>query len=480
MWFAPDDSAADDSIWSSPRFWFKVMVALVLLMAAGVYWEVRFGNPRRRQSEEAHYLSIARRQAGEGQMEQARFSAALVLKVNPANAEACSIVAQATEKANSPDALLWHRRAVQLAPTIENRLNLADYLVQREAPPCAECGALLAGIPEQDRAGLPFHLVSARRALRVGDVFEAEQHFRQAVALEPGRLLHQLNLANALLASGSAAKASEARALLDALGSGSVYGAHALRSLIQDALNRVDLEASLRYSQRLLARKDATLADRLTQVDIQQHLQDEEWRVRLAEVQKEAQADAVSVHRVAVWMIEHRQAEAVSAWIRHLSPALQRAQPVPQAVAMSYAQRGDWAGLERWIALEQWGQQECLRLLYLWRAQRAQNSTSAAEQTGAKVMQLASSKPELLALVGEVSRCWGWTSEAEAALWAIAKRFPEHAWALDQLEKLYQERADGKGESEVKRFRAAREEGPGSGEAAPASQPKTPSSKKPL
>src|SRR5579859_473832 len=113
--------------------------AALLLLIAGLCRAL----PRYRQYKQSRGMRQARGFLAAGDFANASVSARRVLQVNPRNVEACGFMARLAQLARSPSAIDWHRRIVEIDPTIGNRLELAACALRFEHLPCPLAAATL-------------------------------------------------------------------------------------------------------------------------------------------------------------------------------------------------------------------------------------------------------------------------------------------------------------------------------------------------
>src|SRR5262249_39146802 len=105
--------------------------------------------------------------------------------------------------------------------------------------------------------------------------------------------------------------------------------------------------------------------------------------------------------------------------------------PLPAVKADCYIALRDWPGLEQYLTRQRWDDQEHLRLALLTRALREQNRREMAGAHWQRAMTAAGNRVQRLAGLAQLATSWGWTADADDALWAIVRRAPwsNFAWA---------------------------------------------------
>src|ERR1043166_7109209 len=203
-----------------------------------------------------------------GRYQEAMLTAQQILAANPTNLEACRVMADLTERGKDPSTLVWRRQVAQLSPTLENRLTLAAAALLFERPPFPLARQTLEGIQTDRLETAAYHAIAAQLALKLNRVNDAETHFQEAIKLEPQKESYQLNLAVLRLQSLDPTVMAEARATLERLTASPRLGPFALRELVNDSLEKKDLERAQQFSERLLPRPEARFGDRVQHLDI--------------------------------------------------------------------------------------------------------------------------------------------------------------------------------------------------------------------
>src|ERR1017187_1178888 len=103
----------------------KKAILATLIIAIGCLGLWFFGRTPYRHYQEQRAIEQARKALAKGDYRNASLSARQTLQVNPANLEACQLMADLAEKSRSPYILDWRRRIVEVNPTIQNKLLLA-------------------------------------------------------------------------------------------------------------------------------------------------------------------------------------------------------------------------------------------------------------------------------------------------------------------------------------------------------------------
>lgn len=426
-----NDEFDDDEQQARKRWIIGVSVVAGLLALAVAAWLAR---PLYRHYKEVRSLKQARAFLQKGDLRNGHLSLRAALAANAANLDATRLMADLYAEAQSPMAVGWWRRVVELAPTVENRVLFAATALRVEKPPfpivTQTLDELKKGGAETNTA---YHLVASQLALRLNRLEDAATHLGAAAKLEPTNRLHQLNLATLRLRDAESAAAAQARQELVTLVSDSALGEHALRSLIADGLVRRHFDEAEQFSKQLLALPQARFDDRLQHLTVLDAAGSPQTNAWIAQLQQEAATNVSKAILTAGWLTSHGQARPALAWLAQLDPKIRSATPLPLVEADCYLALKDWPGLERFLADQYWEDQEPLRLALLTRSLREQNRREMAEMHWRRALGGAGVKGESLGAVAQMTASWGWAAESEEALWALVKRAPWQDWAWQML-----------------------------------------------
>ena len=151
------------------------------------------------------------------------------------------ILAEATEKQNSEETVSWRAQIARLQPdNIDSQLSLASAALRFGQIDLARKTLERVAPRAQDRA--QFHVVAGWLARAEGNLAEQEQQFDIAVNKDPKNDLYQFNLAALQIRSQDPEKSQQARVNLEHLTQVSQFRSGALRALLNDAVDRNDLQ----------------------------------------------------------------------------------------------------------------------------------------------------------------------------------------------------------------------------------------------
>lgn len=437
----------------------KLITGAALLVALGL--SLVWGWPRYQRHRQDQTLRQARAFIAAGDFANASLSVRQVLYGAPAHLQACRIMVELAEIARSPAALSWQERVVEISPTLPERLRLARAALLWQAPPCSLAAQTLRELESPCGNLAEFHVLSAELALKLNRVDEAALQFGQASRLEPTNAFVRFNATVLQLQSTNQARVAAARDLLEDLGTNRDLKLPALRWRIAELLRQNKPAVAAALSHELLADTRAGLGDRLQRLTLLQLARDPGLTAELRAIQALAGTNSVELHRIADWMANHGLAAEAMLWLSRFDEGIRRAQPVSLALANVYAAQRDWAGLERWLAGQEWQELEFLRRALLAQAAAGQHDQRASEvqwraALDATHRQLAALN-FLLGLAAESGR------DTEDVLWEIGRRFPTQDWALRELEQKYLGTGNTRGLNKVYRALANGRGGAGGG-----------------
>ena len=200
-----------------------VLAALLVVVALGIW----LGLPAYRASKEKKFAAQAMEALVKGENRQALLNAQQVMVLNSNNVTACRVLAELSDLARSPNALVWRRRVAEIEPTRSNKLMFASAALRYEQPPFPLAVQTLAELGDGSN-DVAFQLVSAQLALKQNRIADGEKHLQQAIRLEPANESHRINLGVIRLESRDAAVSAVARAELEQR----TGNAQALRALL--------------------------------------------------------------------------------------------------------------------------------------------------------------------------------------------------------------------------------------------------------
>jgi hypothetical protein len=374
----------------------------------------------------------------EQKFDEASRMAREVVKVRPDSVPAYYILAEATEKQNLEETVLWRAQIARLLPNdLDSQLNLASAALRFGQIDRAR--QALDRVPSTDRDRAAFHVVAGWLARAQGNLVEQEKQFAAAVKREPDNDLYQFNLAVLQIHSPDAGESTAARETLERLSKIMPFRTSALRALLNDAVARKDLAAADNFAEQLQMSPEVTFVDYLLCLNFYRKLDEKKFRLLLDRVKPFATHDSSDLSSLMNWMNENGLAADVAKWVAKLPPEKLTSPPVSVAVADAYATVKNWSRLKRWTRSGPWGDAEYLRLAY--HAIATRRSQQGAEDEFRALWfsaeQAANERPERELDLARLASKSDLEAESERLWLRVANNPPMRREALDALRQLY-------------------------------------------
>ncbi|HUE40597.1 MAG TPA: tetratricopeptide repeat protein [Chthoniobacterales bacterium] len=410
------------------------VIALVLIVVFGTYGSKLYTGWR-----ESRLLKRASEMLEKKDFIDANRLAREVLELHHDSLPAFYILADATEKQNSEETVSWRAQIARLQPeNIDAQLNLASAALRFGQIDLARKTLEKIGPRAQDRAA--FYVVAGWLSRAEGNGAEQEQNFDIAVQKDPKNDLYQFNLAAIRIHSPDPTKNTQARETLDRLTQVPEFRSGALRALLNDAVDRKDLETADRFAQQLQMSSDVTFSDYLLCLNFYRKLDSKKFDALLEKVKPVAALNSTDLALLMDWMNENGMASEVIKWMEKL-PADATDHPPPAiAVAASFAELRNWSRLRRWTRSESWGNDDYLRLAYQgFAARQARQSSADAEfdTLWREALHVASDHPDHELKLARLASKWNLAIESEELWSRLSRNPPARREALDALYKLY-------------------------------------------
>jgi len=357
------------------------------------------------------------------------------LERNRNNLEAVRMMGDFAEVSQSPDAVYWRTRLVDLQPeSVTNRILLARLAVMQRDFAVAK--KAIDGIRPADRT-LPDALnVTGAFAVATGQFQEAEATFEAATKLQPANPVPRLNLAIIRIQRKDPQLAAEARQTLESLRTNPAVRSDALRHLTLDATRRTNHSRASVLARELARETNASFNDRVLELDVLRAGQSAQLRPTLLTLQREVATNAAAAFGLGRWMMSGTTPTEAHAWLQTLSPQIRTNLPVTMVVADTFLATSNWTALESWVGKQQWGEMDYLRLVFSTRALRELNLGNAAKAEWSKTMKAAEGRLERLVALQRLVVVWNWPVELEEILWLMVSRFPAEKGAVQSLSTL--------------------------------------------
>ena len=425
-----------------PQSWSARLGLLVTAATVFVVLDVLFLHYSSRLYRDWHESRLLRGAASmlqEEKFSQAAQRAREVVNVDPDSLPALHILAEATEKQNLEETVLWRTQIARLLPNnLDSQLNLASAALRFGQLDLAR--KALDRVSPNDRNRAAFHVVAGWLARAEGNFAEQEEQFAAAVKKEPSNDLYQFNLAVLQIQSSDAAKSLKARSALDRLSKLTPFRTGALRALLNDAVARNELARADNFAQQLQLSQEVTFGDYLLCLNFYRKLDQKKFLLLLERVKPFAARNPSDLASLMSWMNQNGRATDVVKWIDKLPADKLTLPPVSIAVADAYADAKNWSRLKRWTRSGSWGQSDYLRLGYQAIAVRQLRRTvedTEFEAFWRSAEQATKALPERELGLAHLASKWNLPAESEELWLRLAKNPPMRREALNALWQLY-------------------------------------------
>ena len=417
-------------------------LAVVVLLAVAGY---QYGRPRYRNYVETRYARQAEQFMLKGDFARAYLRVRQVMDISPDNVAACRVNAELADWANSPFALYWRQRTVLLDPTSTNRLALASTALKAEAFPYPTAAKTLDEIEAVFRRTANYQMMAGALAIKLGRLSDAEQHYAEALRLQPDNPVTRMSLAVVQLQSRDPKVVTDSRITLELLNTDGKLGILPLRSLVAESASARDFRRAEQISTQVLTNAQASFGDRMVHLAILHAASRTNFQSFLKETQQKALEHPVYVGELAAWLNQFGYASQTLTWLRELPHEISIQGLIPLTLADSYVALRKWKDLETYLLAERWIGQDHIRIAMLSLAIRSQSGSQSASLSWDRAVRLAADAPTALNTLAQMAFSWGWMAEAEQVLWHAAGKFPKQPWPLTSLQSVYFSRRDTAG-----------------------------------
>ncbi|MEP6698816.1 MAG: hypothetical protein ABJB09_03715 [Verrucomicrobiota bacterium] len=366
-----------------------------------------------------------------------------VLQTRPDSLAALHVLAEASEKQNRPETVVWRTRIAQLQPqNLDSQLNLASAALRFGELDTARKALENISPAEHDRAA--YHVVAGWLARAQGNDADVEQHFAAAVRQEPGNDLYQFNLAVLRIRSSDSEKSEPAREVLERLSKSAGFRAGSLRALLNDAVQRDDLAQADILAQELQMSQQVTFSDYLLCLDFYRKLDKQKFSAVLEKVKPVAARNSADLALLLEWLNKNDLSGEVLKWMEKLPSDLTTNPPPCIAIAEALTKAKNWSRLKRWTRNGSWDYAEYLRFAYQAYAARQSRQSADAEFAAlwSAAEQAANGKGDYELNLARLASQWGLTSEAEKLWLRVSKNAPSRREALEALLRIYRANDD--------------------------------------
>ncbi len=366
-----------------------------------------------------------------------------VIALDPSSAEACRILAEATELQNRPDTVAWRAQVARLAPSLDSQLNLASAALRFGQLDLARNALGKVAPVDVDRAA--YHVVAGWLARAQGNHAEEERHFAAAVAQEPKNDVYQFNLAVLRILSPNPEKSAAARNELERLSKTAQFRTPALRALLENAVRQNQMPAAETLAQDLQMSQQVSFSDYLLCLDLYRKLNEKKFTSLLDRVKPVALRDRGDLAQLLDWMDANGLRSEALKWSDKLPANLTSEPPAAISIAEALAETRNFSRLKRWTRSGAWGEAEYLRLAYqAYAAHESRHATADAESDAlwSSAVEEAADHPERETTLARLATKWQLTQEAEQLWLRVAKSAPHRREALEALYAIYRKSND--------------------------------------
>ncbi len=355
----------------------------------------------------------------EGDLKRASLDARRIIQINPESAEGCRIMARIAERAESPSAVEWRRRAADLTKGVADLLALAKTASRFED--AANRDYALTRLPEEAKNTHEYHSVAADIAQSRRDAAGMAEHLQAAARLDPSNKEYALRLATVQISAVDRQMREQAQQALLQLQNDPASRREATRALIEDALRRSEFDAAVRYGRQLQEMPEHEFSDELLLLGALNGAVDPGFTAFLQQLQNDAAADPDRVAKLISWFNLNKMPAAAIAWSAQLSPEIMMRRAVPVALSDSYIAVRDWKQLQRLVKDGNWGGFDFLRSALAARALREQGNQMESAAQWADAVKKVGGDAKLALTLAEIVQKWGWRDEAIELFWVAAK-----------------------------------------------------------
>jgi hypothetical protein len=388
---------------------------------------------------ESRWLRQAEANLKRGDFNGANDAAQQALQINHDSLLAYRVLAEATEKQNRAETVVWRAEMARLRPRdIDSQLNLASAALRFGQLDAAR--KALESVPKENRETAPYHVVAGWLARAQGDEAGQERHFAAALAKEPGNETYQYNLAAVRIKSPDPQKDAWARATLEHLIKSAPFRAGSLRALLNDAIRHSNLEAADRFAQELQLSPQVTFSDDLLCLDFYKKLDKKKLAMLLEKVKPLATRQLDDLAALMAWMNGNGMSAEVLRWMEKLPPEKTANPPPTIEVAAAFTAQKNWSRLRRWTKGGNWGDSEYLRLAYqAYAKQQSRQEGTDAESASLwhDAERACEEYPEREIRLARLATKWNLPNQAEQLWLRVAHNPLSRREALDALFEIY-------------------------------------------
>jgi predicted Zn-dependent protease len=386
--------------------------------------------------------------AGEG-LKRGDFNSAVnfahqALRFDRDSLPAFRILAEATEKQNRAETVMWRAQIARLQPRdVDSQLNLASAALRFGQLDVARNA--LEIVPKESRESAAYNVVAGWLARAQGDDAGVDRHFAAAVEKEPANELYQFNLAALRIKSPHQEKSAAARETLERLAKVAPFRAGSLRALLSDAVLRDDFPEADRYAQELQMSPQVTFSDYLLCLDFYKKLDEKKFVALLEKVKPVAARLSSNLALLLAWMNSHGMAADALRWTEKLPSEEITKPPTAIEIADALSLQKNWSRLRRWTRGGSWGEDDYLRLAYQAYAARQTRQSAADAESGSlwrAAEHACEENTEREIRLARLASKWNLPTQAEQLWLRVAHNPLTRREALDALFEIYRSNND--------------------------------------
>jgi predicted Zn-dependent protease len=365
-----------------------------------------------------------------------------LIQLNPNEREAYPILVTIEEQTNSPQALTWASKLVELSKAEPQALARLAVLALRFGEIEVAQDALNR-LPASAKERADILALQAAIDVTAGRLGDAESLFDRAAKLEPSNLSHRLNSLKIRMQLRDEVKSGLARHELEELSLDQATRSEALRALLLDARAHGNPQRALGLARQLCAPSDSSLPDKLLLLEELRAGTPDQFPTALADLRQTIQStgNAGLIFQLMSWLNRHGLYRETLAWKGGLPAGLTDQFPIQLSACDALIGLKDWTRLRMGIASADWGWINYLRLAIYARVERELGFAESKDRWESAVAATAGDWSALMDLGGLAER-WGWNEEAAQTFWLVVRKSQGQRIALKQLYQIYSNKRD--------------------------------------
>jgi len=282
-------------------------------------------------------------------------------------------------------------------------------------------------------------------AQSLGKPPDAVSHFGEALRLEPENARFRFGLATAQIDLDDPDVQARAVQVIEEFRSQPEYRRRAYRALIQNHFRHERWKEGFLLAADLQAVPGAPFEDRMLLLDLLRKFNRPEFHAYLMDVQTAASRDPEHTAALIAWLNRNTMALIATDWGKSLPEEIRARNPVPSALAESYANLHNWPRLKTLVESGNWEQSDFMRSALYSRALREEGDLLVAKTQWLAAVNAARGRPDALAQLARFADACRWDAEAVDLLWQVARGKTDQQWALSELERKFGERRNARG-----------------------------------